>query len=58
MSWDWRRRATWSSSSPADQSRSIRNPNPAEEGDGGGDKDGGGGEEGGEGLSALSSDSP
>jgi hypothetical protein len=27
MSWDWSRSATWSSSSPADQSSSIRNPN-------------------------------
>lgn len=26
MSWDWSRSATWSSSSPADQSRSMRKP--------------------------------
>jgi hypothetical protein len=28
MSWDWSRSATWSSSSPADQSRSMRKPRP------------------------------
>lgn len=43
MSWDWRRRATWSSSSYADQSKSIRNPrSPGLEGEGGGGGDAGG----------------
>lgn len=56
MSWDWRRRAIWSSSSPADQSRSIRKPRSPGEGRGEGAA---GGEEGGSGsLSGEGAHSP